>query len=399
METNKPINTIRLASRLMGTYKIQSNTKTLLSKGLAITASNDLADYLADNSIFIDPCDNEHGRSVLFAKDKVNIEIVSEKDGIINGQGSVWLNSDEFLKRPGLIRLVNCKNVKIKNLIIVDSPCWAIELHDCEDVEIDNVHVVSKWSYNNDGIILDCCRNVSIKNCTFDTGDDCIAIKTTKRIQSKNIEIANCEFSSAISAFKIGTESVGDVCGVTVKNCVVNKAEICALKIVPTDGGSVRNVRFENLILKSVTGPIFIANGERNNVYFSGEKSDKNSAVENVEFLGITATAKNRAGGANGRVRACVFVSGTKKSRIRNVSFKNCEFTMPGGETTKNDYSVDEMKSQYPEYYVLGMAPAYGGYFRHVDGVLLDNVRFILEKEDCRKEVVKNDVTEYRRID
>ena len=104
MGKNKLVNSVRLASRLMGTYKIQSNTKMVLSKGLAITASNDLSDYSTDSSFFIDPCDNEHGRSVLFAKGKENIEIISEKDGIINGQGGVWLNTDDFLKRPGLIK-------------------------------------------------------------------------------------------------------------------------------------------------------------------------------------------------------------------------------------------------------------------------------------------------------
>lgn len=395
MAKNDRINVVRLAPLFTGLYKVRSNTKIVLSKGVAITASNDLGDYVADSSVFVDPCGNEHGRSVFFARGKENIEIATDKDGIINGQGSIWLETDDFGKRPGIIRFVDCKNIKIKNITIVDSPCWAIEFHNCENVVVDGVKILSKWSYHNDGIVIDGCKNVVIKNCSIDTGDDCIAIKTTRCIPSENILIENCDLSSAISAFKIGTETVGDIKNVTVRNCTVKKAELCAIKIVPTDGGTVNGVRFENLSLNSVVGPIFIANGERNANYFRGEKAEKNSSIENVTFVGVDSCAKNRKDGANGRVRACIFVSGTKKNKIHNVNFKNCVFRMPGGEMNESVSPVEEMKGQYPEYYVLGMAPASGAYLRHIDGANFHNVEFILEDEDRRKKIYKTDVVNF----
>ena len=170
---------------------------------------------------------------------------------------------------------------------------------------------------------------------------------------------------------------------------------MCAIKIVPTDGGRVNGVNFENLTLNDVTGPIFIANGVRNANYFRGEKADEDSSIENVTFSKIQAKVVNRVDGASGRVRACVFVSGTKKNKIQNVKFSDCTFYMPGGETADKGYMVEEMKKQYPEYYVLGMTPASGAFLRHVDGATFDNVEFVLENKDCRKVIYKTDVTNF----
>ena len=53
---------------------------------------------------------------------------------------------------------------------------------------------------NNDGCDPESCRDVLIERCTFDTGDDCIAIKSGRNadgrrvnVPSENIIVRNCE--------------------------------------------------------------------------------------------------------------------------------------------------------------------------------------------------------------
>ena len=326
------------------------------------------------------------------------IEIIGEENSAINGQGALWCDSFNYTYRPGIIRLVNCENIVIKNLLLIDSPFCAISLFNCSNVLIENVVIVSKWCGNNDGIDIDCCKDVVVRNCTLDTGDDSVAIKGTADVLSSNITVENCTITSTISAFKIGTESVGDFENITFKDSKIKGARFSAIKIVNTDGGKVNGVVIKNISMTNVSGPVFIANGERLKTYYKKGKETfsciSNVLIENVK-ADVVVFDKSNVKNFN----TCFFVSGTKNKKIMNFTVKNCDMKMPGGEKTERDFFVDEMEKQYPEFYTLGLPPASCAYFRHVDGLKFIDNNFSVKTEDVRVPYVFEDVDNLEKHD
>ena len=78
--------------------------------------------------------------------------------------------------RPPLIGPYGCENVLIDGVTLNRSPFWQMHPLLCKSVTIRNVTAASLGP-NNDGCDPESCTDVLIENCTFNTGDDCIAIK------------------------------------------------------------------------------------------------------------------------------------------------------------------------------------------------------------------------------
>lgn len=386
-----------ILSKETGTIKIASNTKIVVRKGAVISSSLNIDDYLDSGDFYVDVLGRESGRTLFYAKDKHDFEILGEDGSAINGRGSSWFSNEASNRRPGLIRLVNCKNVKLRNLVMIDSPCWAIQLSNCENVEIENVNIISKWGACNTGINVDSCKNVHISNCVFDLGDSCVAIKTTTISSCENILVENCIFSTNWSAFLIGTETVGDIKNVSFKNNLIRRADGCVIKIVPTDGGNVENVLVDNIDVKSGTGPVFIANGKRNARYYGNDGSESGSSISDVILRNIKADIYLNESPLYGGCGDCVFISGNETVRLKNILIEDCYFKMPGGKTLDEEYAVQELADQYPDYYILGVAPASCMYVRHVDGVTIKNVEIDLKEYDKREKIVFEDVSDCKK--
>src|SRR5207244_1892091 len=79
--------------------------------------------------------------------------------------------------RPNFIQPYRCKNVLIEDVTIVRSPMWEIHPALSTNVTVRGVKI-SSHGPNNDGCDPESSRDVLIENCIFDTGDDCIAIKS-----------------------------------------------------------------------------------------------------------------------------------------------------------------------------------------------------------------------------
>lgn len=63
---------------------------------------------------------------------------------------------------------------------------WNLNPVLCENVLIERVKVISHGP-NNDGFDPEACKNVWIKDSYFDTGDDCIAIKSGRDEDGRDI--------------------------------------------------------------------------------------------------------------------------------------------------------------------------------------------------------------------
>jgi len=376
-----------------GTFLINSNSRIVIKSGVKITGEYNVDAYYKDDSLFWDNCDNELGRSLFFANGKENIEILGEDGHLINGKGELWTGKEERKHRPSLIRLVNCKNVTLKNLNLANSACWCIHLQNCDNVIVDGLVVKSSCNHNNDGIDIDCCRNIVVKNCNFETGDDSVVVKATKNILSHNVFVQNCKIKSLGAGFKIGTETVGDISDVIFSDCEIIDSEGGSIKLITTDGSNISNVLIRNVDVLNGTGPLFIANGNRMRKYYDGHTREGAGKIKNVKVQNLSANVYAREDPYACDGRGVVLITGTNENSIDNVELVDCKFLLPGGENDcEKNYNVKELGTEYPEYYTLGSTPAYGAYVRHAKNVKFANVKFALKNYDVRKSIHTEDV-------
>ena len=74
-----------------------------------------------------------------------------------------------------------------------------------ENILIENVKIVSVGVAHNDGIGIDGCQDVRIKNCDVVSGDDALVFKTTSsKMACKNIEVSGMRLKSSQAGIKDG---------------------------------------------------------------------------------------------------------------------------------------------------------------------------------------------------
>ena len=375
-----------------GTILLDSNVCVKINNNVKITAIHDVNQYYKDNSIFLDNCGNELGRSLFFANGKENIEIVGECQNLIDGQGGLWKGETDIHHRPSLIRFVNCKNILLKNLNLINSACWCIHLQNCENVIIENLNIESMCNHNNDGIDIDCCRNVIVQNCVLNTGDDSVVIKSTRNVLTNNISIDNCKITSLGAGFKIGTETIGDISDIVFSNSDIFESNGGSIKIITTDGSNIDGITVNNINIHHGTGPLFIANGNRMREYYSGETQKIPGSIKNIKISGVIGDVYARKDKVVCEGKGVLLITGTPEMFIQNIEITNCDFKMPGGVLETQKYHVKELTTEYPEYYTLGTVPAWGAYIRQASNVKLNNVKFSLKENDVRDKVFLADV-------
>lgn len=166
---------------------------------------------------------------------------------------------DESNLPPSMIQFFGCSNILIQDIQIIDSPYWVIHPVFCNNVTVRGVNINS-YNLNNDGCDPEYTRNVLIENCTFNVGDDAIAIKAGRdqdgwRIgqPTENIVIRNCLFNSKCNGLCIGSEMSAGVQNVYMENVKIrNSVSGLYFKSNLDRGGFIRNVWVKNIQCDSV---------------------------------------------------------------------------------------------------------------------------------------------------
>ncbi|WP_270888237.1 glycosyl hydrolase family 28 protein [Pedococcus sp. 5OH_020] len=134
--------------------------------------------------------------------------------------------------RSAFIEPYRCSNVLIGGVTIVNSPMWEIHPTLSDHVLVQNV-TVSSHGPNNDGCDPESSRMVVISDCLFDTGDDCIAIKSGKNtdgrrvdVPSQDILVEGCQMRDGHGGVTIGSEMSGGVRNVFVRDCQMSSPNL-----------------------------------------------------------------------------------------------------------------------------------------------------------------------------
>ncbi len=288
-----------------------------------------------------------------------NIEnLTMSGGGEINGNGISFMGAeldDSYeLKpfnvldpRPHVVTIIGGKNIRIKDLHIGNSAYWTVHLVGCNDVVVSGITLLNSLKVrNSDGIDVDHSKNVRISDCYIESGDDCICIKNRREFEEfgvcENITVTNCTMTSRSCAIKIGSENMDTIRQVMFNNCIIKKSNR-GVGIQNRDEGVVTDVIFSNMIIEGQlfsdtwwgkSEPIYITAYRR----ASGNHKDANwrfpkgavegrvGQVSNIFFSNIKCTSESG-----------VYVSGETADKVSRIFFDEVDVVInkttdhPGG--------------------------------------------------------------------
>lgn len=158
--------------------------------------------------------------------------------------------------RPQLVNFNKCDGVLIEDVKLLNSPFWVIHPLLSKNVTVRGVHIENDGP-NGDGCDPESCDGVLIENCYFNTGDDCIAVKSGRNndgrlwnIPSENIIIRNCEMKNGHGGVVIGSEITGGCRNLFAENCVMDSPNLDRVVRIKTNtcrGGVIENIYCRNI--------------------------------------------------------------------------------------------------------------------------------------------------------
>ncbi|MGV3459806.1 MAG: glycoside hydrolase family 28 protein [Flavobacterium sp.] len=358
-----------------GPIHLESNINLHLEEGAEILFSTNPADYPIVHTSW-EGTELMNYSPLIYAFGKTNVAITGK--GTLNGQAneSNWwpwagkgygfkkgmpsqadpLNRDRLVQmaedgvpvekrifgeghyiRPGFIQFFECKSVILKDVKILNAPFWIIHPIKSTNVIVDGVTITSHGP-NNDGCDPEYSKNVIIRNCSFNTGDDCIAIKSGRdgdgrrvNIPSENIVVQNCKMFDGHGGVTMGSEISAGVRNVFVDNCDMDSPELdraIRIKSNTRRGGFVENVYVRNLrvgrVKESVLGidMFYSIHGNQTGNYLPVVR---NIFIENVQV-------KN--GGKYG-----ILAKGIKAAPITGITFKDVTI-----DKVETEYSIENVE-------------------------------------------------------
>jgi polygalacturonase len=198
---------------------------------------------------------------------------------LIQGEGERWRRDSSYLRalaearvplekrifghghflRPHMVQFVGCTNVLFQGYQVTNTPFWQHNPVNCRNMHVKNIYANSMGP-NSDGFDPESCNYVLIDGCTFNTGDDCIAVDSGKGpdIQfgpSQNIVIQNCKMHSGHGAMTFGSIMSGGIQNIFAQNLVFENSHwktdplniAIRLKTNMSRGGFLRNLHIRNV--------------------------------------------------------------------------------------------------------------------------------------------------------
>jgi polygalacturonase len=217
--------------------------------------------------------------------------------------------------RPSFIEFHSCSDALVDGVRIRNSPFWTLHPLFSVRVTIRYVDVRSNGP-NDDGCDPECCNDVHIHHCHFDTKDDNIAIKSgrgrdgiRRATPSQNIVIRSVRVSQGVGAIAIGSEQASGVKNVYVDGLTGDDPRLSTGVLIKAQSfygaGTVEQVYMRNYGGTSESGPYrpvfrdidlsgFTTSGSRNALNLRGFPDDPIGSVrvsgcrfDNVSANGI----------------------------------------------------------------------------------------------------------------
>ena len=228
--------------------------------------------------------------------------------------------------RPQFIQPYRSKNVLIEGLTLKNSPMWQVHPVLCSNVTVHKMTITGasenrESGPNTDGCDPESCTDVLIKDCNFNTGDDCIAIKAGRNadgrrvnVPSRNIVIQDCHMKDGHGGVTVGSEISGGVSNVFAENCRMDSPHLDSA--VRIKNNAMRGGVLENIYVRNIeVGQVETAALSIDFFYEEGEAGKYTPVVRNVDIRNLTMH----------RAQYALFLRGLKNAPITDVHLSDCD--------------------------------------------------------------------------
>lgn len=226
-----------------------------------------------------------------------------------------------YFLRPNFIQTYSCEAVLISDIKIVNSPMWELNPVLSKNIIIRNVKVDSHGP-NNDGCDPESCQDVLIENCIFNTGDDCIAIKSGRNNDGRRVNVASdgiiirhCQMIDGHGGVVLGSECSGHIRNIFIFDCDMdspNLSRAIRFKNNAIRGGILENISVNNLRVGKVSESFLTIDL----MYEEGEKGPFTPIIRNIYISNCIVENSPRVN----------FILSFKKSIVDNIIYNECCF-------------------------------------------------------------------------
>ena len=213
--------------------------------------------------------------------------------------------------RPNFIQPYRCQNVLIEGITVANSPMWELHPVLCRNVIVRGVSIRSHGP-NNDGCDPESCRDVLIERCSFDTGDDCIALKSGRNEDGRrlhapieNVVIRDCEMCDGHGGVVIGSEVSGGARNIFAERCRMDSPRldrVLRFKTNATRGGTIERVAMRRVTVGQVAEAIVAADF----YYEEGDSGAFTPVLRDVDVRDVTSHQSKYAFRLRGYARSPV---------------------------------------------------------------------------------------------
>ena len=344
---------------ITGAIHLESNVNLYISKNAILKFTDDKSKYLPVVFTRWEGVECMNYSALIYAYGKENIAVTGE--GVLDGQGNNenwwnWNGKAEYgwknglpsqkkarakliemgennvppeqrifgegsFLRPNFFQPYKCKNILVQGVTFKNSPMWFINPELCENFSLIGV-TIEGLGPNNDGCDPESSRDILIQDCNFNTGDDCIAIKSGRNndgrrvnIPCENIIVRGCKMKDGHGGVVIGSEISGSVRNVFAENCEMDSPSLDRALRIKTNsvrGGVVENVYARNITVGQVKEAAIL-------VDFNYEEGDAGNFVPLVQNVVVE----------NMTCKTCphvLWLKGYARSPIQNIQLINCDF-------------------------------------------------------------------------
>lgn len=333
---------------LTGAIHLKSNVNLHVSEGATLKFIPDPAKYLPVVLTRFEGTECMNYSPLIYAYEQQNIAITGK--GVLDGSASAenwwaWKRTgndavrrllefndkgtpvaervfgEGYKLRTNFIQPYRSRNILIEGVTINNSPMWEIHPVLCTNVTVRSVTVVTHGP-NNDGCNPESSKDVLIEDCVFDTGDDCIAIKSGRNndgrrigAPSENIIVRNSTMKDGHGGVVMGSEISGGVRNVFVENCKMDSLNLeraLRFKSNALRGGVVENIFMRNVEVGRVAEAILTVDF----LYETGPNGPHKPVVRNVTIENVRSASSPRV----------MWIAGFPGATIDNIHFSDCVF-------------------------------------------------------------------------
>ncbi len=340
---------------LTGAIQLKSNVNLHVTKKATILFSTDPKKYLPMVFTRWEGIECMNYSPLIYAFEQQNIAVTGQ--GLLDGQGAEenwwsWKGRKDAIQpnqlaarkkliemgehgtpvservfgegsylRPNFFQPYRCTNVLVEGVKFKDSPMWFLNPVQCTNVSVIGVTTEGQGP-NNDGCDPESCTDVLIKNCYFNNGDDCIAIKSGRNndgrrvnVPCSNVIVQGCRMKNGHGGVSLGSELSGGIRNVYAEYDTMDSPNLDRMLRIKTNsfrGGFVENVYFRNIVVGQVADAVM----QIDFYYEEGDGGTCTPFVRNVELKSVESN-KSKYG---------LWIKTYVRSPAANIRIENCSF-------------------------------------------------------------------------